>query len=229
MIVILRRSRRISDAGDSVVQRFFTSFRMTSEWLRMTRFGFTLLEVILAMTMLSVVLLAAANLDLAAARLTNATGGEVALRNNLLYAIRVMEKDIQVADEIEVLDKPLTPVESQPTVDDARYEFRLEHSDGSPDITYVIDLTPSAQAVATRNGLNLLPTGVTPKLKCPNLDLSCTGSAGANKAQSPFSVAFGKIVSLHFAAQSALPGGAPVLSASASKSILLRTAVVTGW
>lgn len=187
--------------------------------------GFSLLEVILAATMLSGILLAASHLDLAAIRLTNVTNDEVALRNDLLYAIRVLEKDIQETDEEIQIVMPGT---ANP-VTDAHYEFTLIHSDGSPDINYVIDLTPGGPEEMIRTEgtdiKNLFPEDTTPPLTpivIPKLQY-------ANGApQPPISIINGKIIMLHFAAETTPFGGSSTLKSSASKSILVRTATITG-
>lgn len=184
----------------------------------MRRYGFTLLEVILAVTMFSVILLATSNLELAATRLTNATGGEAALRRDLLYTLRVLERDLQSADEIVVTSAPDPNLVTSPE-DNAHYEFALTFLDGSPSINYLIDLTPGSEIMTrTIQGVanDLLPDGVEPRLKYVT-----------NAPQFPFSVVSGKIIMLHFAAESTIPGGVMALRSSASKSVLIRTAAVT--
>ncbi|MBI1977905.1 MAG: prepilin-type N-terminal cleavage/methylation domain-containing protein [Candidatus Omnitrophica bacterium] len=60
----------------------------------MNRKGLTLLELILALTMLSMIFLAATTLNVSSVRLTAAVGDEVRLQNELQYVLRDIENNI---------------------------------------------------------------------------------------------------------------------------------------
>ena len=103
--------------------------------------GFSLLELILAMTMLSIILLGTSKLESSVVRLSTNTAENMDMQNQLFYAFRVLDKDLGTAETMDILALP------DPALDTASlthiYSWKIHPVgvlDNSQDATYLIDL-----------------------------------------------------------------------------------------
>ena len=149
--------------------------RLTSPTGRRPERGLTLLELILSMTMLSIVLLGTTTLESSAARIQAGNFQVADLQNQLSYAARVFEKD-WANSSLVMIDRMPAPA-TAPASLVQWYQWRLRpqggNANGSSDISYEIDLrTPSSSVFRKTAGgvtTNLIPVGglqVGP-LQCP--------------------------------------------------------------
>ena len=124
--------------------------------------GFSLLELVLAMTMLSVIILGSTTLESSVMRLTAGDMEVSGLQNQLLYAYRAVEKDMNAPSlvSIDAMPDPLPPAGTRPV---QFYQWRVQPQNGTPEIRYVIDLSKSPsrfQRIQNSVTQDLLPQNV---------------------------------------------------------------------
>ena len=140
-------------------------FFFRSDAMKLKTAGFSLLELILAMTMLSVILLGASKLESSVVRLSTVNRGNMEMQNELFYAFRVLDKDMGTAESINILKLP-NPSDD-PTLISHLYSWKIHPvnvADASQDVTYTIDLRDDQphvfqKTVGNGNPVNLVPSG----------------------------------------------------------------------
>ena len=186
------------------------------------RAGLSLLELVLAMTMIGIVILAGTHLDLAAARMSGSLYGDIAVQNDLLYLVRTVEHDLLDADAVVI--------QTAPSPADPTYTLKL--TIGGQDVFYTI----SANAVAPFPVTIKKKTTVAPAAGDPAITANTPGTALLARLDSqeppqplqPIEISQGSpIVKLNLAAQKTLENGKVLANSGLSKSIFLRTAKVT--
>ena len=103
--------------------------------------GFSILELILAMSMLSIILWGASKLESSAVRLSTNDIGSMEMQNQLFYAFRILDKDMGTAETINILKLPDPATAASSLVQLYSWKIHpVNMADTSQDITYTIDL-----------------------------------------------------------------------------------------
>ena len=188
--------------------------------------GLTLVELVLALTMLSILLLGTTTLDSAVTRLSLRNAEAVRMQNHTAYFYQLLEKDLSSAAVLQILNMP-DPTATL-TASSHYYRWRIKplnaNPDGSQDIVYEIDLRTSGSEVFRRTvgatAENLAPVGCLQigPLKYP----APPGNRVAMWTSSDF-----KLMTVNLGLQSILPNKDLVGMSGYGKSFLMRTASVS--
>lgn len=200
------------------------------------------------MTIFSVILLAASHLDIVAARLTNASGGEVGLQNDLLYTIRMVEKDLLDAGEVVIEDQSGLPAAIQFLAKEINPSTIAVGANERIDAHYEIDVTPTESVGMPEEGrlcdgpticfrrelrrVNTLNESFTvistEELITSGIILQLKRDQNNNYLSVVSMIAGTPIVTIHLAGRTVLPDQTMQISnLGVSQSVFLRTAAVT--
>lgn len=125
--------------------------------------GLTLIELILAMSMLAIILLGTTNLESSVVRLQAGTFQAAQLQHQLSYAYRVWEKDLGNSERVMIDRLPAATID--PALLVHWYQWRLRPRGGNPnganDIAYEIDLRSGALRFRKTVGVGGTPQELT--------------------------------------------------------------------
>lgn len=178
------------------------------------RSGLSLLELILAMTMLAIVILAGSHLDLAAVRMSNTIFGDVAVQNDLLYLLQLIEKDLTNANVIEIQPTPPNPANT----------LRLNIDGQNIFYTFESDLS---NVVTIKRKIGAIPGAADPALttNTPGVTLMARMTTAVIPQPMPVidEIAVDeRIIRLNLAAQRTMENQKLAAHSGLSKSIILR-------
>ena len=188
--------------------------------------GLTLVELVLALTMLSILLLGTTTLGSAATRLGLRNSEAVRMQNQATYFYQLLGKDLSSAAVLQILNMPDPTATLTASSHYYRWKIKPQNAnpDGSQDIVYEIDLRTSGSEVFRRTvgatAENLAPIGC-PKigpLKYP----APPGNGVAMWTSSDF-----KLMTVNLGLQSALSNKDLAGMSGYGRSFLMRTALVS--
>lgn len=184
--------------------------------------GLSMIELVMAMLMLSIVMLGASSLESSVARIQSGTIRSVELQNNLSYAYRQLDQDLGNASRV-MIDR--LPDANTPNMDQL-FEWRIRplngNTNGTDDISYVLDLRANNnffRRTAQNSTKDLLPSGTVTfgSLRHPNVNSQIGMWASADLKLLTLNLNL-KVEASQPTAASKKPGY--------QKSFLIRTAVV---
>lgn len=192
--------------------------------IKKTEPGLTLVELVLALTILALILVGTSAFDSTVARLYAANFRTQEMQNQISYAYRIFQKELANSELVKIDRLP------NPTIDPALlvhwYQWRLRPRGGNPngadDISYEIDLRAGAKIFRKTAGAVTQNLAVPGSLRLGPLKYPVT----PNNQLALWTTADFKLWTLNLGLDLTTPEGRAVAMPGYGKSFLIRTALV---